>query len=92
MNVLSFAAKTDIKAMASLTSSGRGRSEIRNIKLRSNTEVITVSMFIKQLLTHYTQKSNHTVGMCAVLLNLELEKRETSVFFFSFGQPVFATL
>lgn len=48
---MSFAAKTDIKAMASLTSSGRGgRSESRNIKLRSNTEVITVSLFTNNLL------------------------------------------
>ena len=39
---LSFAAKTDIKAMASLTSLGRGRrSEIRNIELRSNMEIIS---------------------------------------------------
>lgn len=48
---LSFAAKTDIKAMASLTSSGRGgRSESRNIKLRRNMEVITVSLFTNNLL------------------------------------------
>lgn len=46
--------------MASLTSSGRGRrSEIRNIKLRSNMEMISFSLLTKQLFTHYPQKNNN---------------------------------